>query len=339
MKVQRLHGVRDIRMHDESAPVPGADELLVRVKAVSLCGSDLHWFAEGGIGDVSLKTPIVLGHEFAGEIAEGARRGERVAVDPAIPCGRCEFCREGNPNFCLGMRFAGDGKFDGALREYVAWPEDGLHPLPENISFEEGALLEALGVALFAIDLGRLRTGFSVGIFGCGPIGLLMVQLARISGAAQIIATDKLPHRVQAARQFGATLALPSDAGKENAAILAATNGRGVDVAFEVAGENDAVETAIAAAKPGARVVLAGIPGDNRTSFTASIARRKGLSILLVRRMKHTYPRAIRLVEQGAVDVASLVTHRFPLTEAAQAFSAAEKRSGLKTVIEIGSSE
>jgi L-iditol 2-dehydrogenase len=324
-------------MHDEPAPVPGAGEVLVRVKAVCLCGSDIHWFAEGGIGDVGLTTPIVLGHEFAGEIAEGARRGERVAVDPAIPCGRCEFCREGNPNLCLGIRFAGDGKFDGALREYVAWPEDRLHPLPENISYEEGAILEALGVALFAIDLGHLRTGFSVGIYGCGPIGLLMVQLARISGAAQIIATDRLPHRVQAARQYGATLALQSDAGKENAAILAETNGRGVDVAFEVAGENDAVETAIATAKPGARVVLVGIPSDNRTTFTASTARRKGLTILMVRRMKHIYPRAISLVRRGAVDVASLVSHRSSLAEADRAFSEAEKRSGLKTVIEVGS--
>jgi L-iditol 2-dehydrogenase len=335
MKALRLHGIRDFRLHEEPVPVPEAGEALVRVRAVSVCGSDLHWFTEGGIGDVRLEKPVLLGHEFAGEIAAGPRSGEQVAVDPAIPCGRCEFCLEGNPNFCRQVRFAGDGKFDGALREYVAWPEECLHRLPEGISLDEGAILEAMGVGLHAVDLGHLRPGYRVGIFGCGPIGLLMVQMVRNSGAVQIIATDRLPHRVQAAREFGATLALQSDGGGENAAILEATEGRGVDVAFEAAGENDAVETAIATAKPGARVVLAGIPSDDRTSFTASTARRKGLTLVMVRRMKHTYPRAIALVQRGMIDVKSLVSRRFPLEEAERAFAEAEKRSGLKTVIEL----
>ena len=122
MQVVRLHSAGDLRLHDEPMPSPGPGESLVRVTAVSICGSDIHWFAEGGIGDARIKQPLVLGHEFAGVIAGGERSGERVAVDPAIPCGVCEFCLEGNPNFCTSMRFAGDGKFDGALREYVAWP-------------------------------------------------------------------------------------------------------------------------------------------------------------------------------------------------------------------------
>jgi len=335
MQVVRLHSAGDLRLHDEPMPVPGPGESLVRVAAVSVCGSDIHWFAEGGIGDARIKQPLVLGHEFAGVITGGERSGERVAVDPAISCGVCEFCLEGNPNFCTSMHFAGDGKFDGALREYVAWPTHCLFRLPESISDAEGALLEALGVGIHAIDLGHLRAGMSVGIFGCGPIGLLMVQLARISGATRIIATDKLPHRLEAAKSFGATNVFQAEGGTEAAEILAATNRRGVDVAFEVAGENDAVETAVAAAKPGARVVLVGIPADDRTTFAASTARRKGLTIKLVRRMKHTYPRAIALVEHGLVDVRSLVTHRFPLTEAKPAFVEAEKRSGLKVVVEM----
>jgi L-iditol 2-dehydrogenase len=335
MQVVRLHSAGDLRLHDEPMPSPGPGESLVRVSAVSICGSDIHWFAEGGIGDACIKQPLVLGHEFAGVIAGGERSGERVAVDPAISCGVCEFCLEGNPNFCTSMRFAGDGKFDGALREYVAWPTHCLFRLPESIGNVEGALLEALGVGIHAIDLGHLRPGMSVGIFGCGPIGLLMVQLARISGATHIIATDKLPHRLEAARSFGATNVFQAEGGQETAEILAATHRRGVDVAFEVAGENDAVETAVAAAKRGARVVLVGIPADDRTAFNASTARRKGLTIKLVRRMKHTYPRAIALVESGLVDVRSLATHRFLLTEAQSAFVEAEKRSGLKVVIEM----
>ena len=335
MQVVRLHGAGDLRLHDEPTPSPGPGESLVRVTAISICGSDIHWFAEGGIGDARIKQPLVLGHEFAGMIARGERSGERVAIDPAIACGVCEFCLEGNPNFCTSMRFAGDGKFDGALREYVAWPTHCLFRLPESIGNAEGALLEPLGVGIHAIDLGHLRPGMSVGIFGCGPIGLLMVQLARISGATHIIATDKLPHRLEAAKSFGATDVFQAEGGKETAEILAATHRCGVDVAFEVAGENDAVETAVAAAKRGARVVLVGIPADDRTTFTASTARRKGLTIKLVRRMKHTYPRAITLVEHGLVDVRSLVTQRFPLTQAKPAFVEAEKRSGLKVVVEM----
>jgi L-iditol 2-dehydrogenase len=335
MQVVRLHGAGDLRLHDEPMPSPGTGESLVRVTAVSICGSDIHWFAEGGIGDSHVKQPLVLGHEFAGVIADGERSGERVAIDPAIACGVCEFCLEGNPNFCTSMRFAGDGKFDGALREYVAWPAHCLFRLPDSIGNAEGALLEPLGVGIHAIDLGHLRPGMSVGIFGCGPIGLLMVQLARMSGATRIIATDKLPHRLQAAQSFGATDVFQAEGGHENVQILSATCDRGVDVAFEVAGENDAVETAVAVAKRGARVILVGIPADDRTAFNASTARRKGLTIKMVRRMKHTYPRAISLVERGLVDVHSLVTHRFLLTEAKPALVEAEKRSGLKVVIEL----
>lgn len=330
----RLHAAGDLRLHDEPMPVPGPDEALVRVTAVGLCGSDLHWFGEAGIGDARIAQPLVLGHEFAGVIDSGERRGERVAIDPAIPCEQCEFCHEGNPNLCIALHFAGHGADDGALREYVTWPFRCLHPLPVSMTDADGAMLEPLGVALHAVDLGKVKPGMTVGVFGCGPIGLLVLQVARAAGATPIIATDKLAHRLEAARSFGAAMVIQADRGRENADVWAATNGRGVDVAVEAAGENDAVESAIAASKPGGRVVLAGIPADDRTAFTASVARRKGLMIKLSRRMKHTYPRAIRLVQSGAVDVRSLVTHRFPLEKTNEAFVVAQKREGLKVIIE-----
>ena len=333
MRVIRLHTAGVLKLHDEPVPTPGADEMLVHVTAVGVCGSDLHWFSEGSIGDARLDHPLVLGHEFAGVISDG----QRVAVDPAVACGKCEYCLEGSPNFCEHMRFAGHGSDDGALREYVAWPTRFLYPLPDSISDAEGAMLEPFGVALYAVDLAGLRPGMRVGVFGCGPIGLLVVQLVRISGAVQIITTDKLPHRLGAAQAMGASITIPADAGREIPEIMSATRNRGLDVAFEVAGENEAVETAIAVTRPGGRVILAGIPADDRTSFTASVARRKGLSLQLVRRMKHTYPRAIRLVEQGLIDVRSVVSHHFPLEEAAGAFTVASKREGLKIIIDIES--
>jgi len=321
MRVARLYGVRDIRVSDEPAPPAGPDESLVRVTAVGLCGSDLHWYTEAGIGDARLDQPLAVGHEMAGVIEGGPRHGERVAIDPAIPCGRCEMCLRGHPNLCPSIRFAGHGKLDGGLRELMPWPTARLHTLPDTLSDADGAMLEPLGVALHALDLGHLRLGMTVGVFGCGPIGLLLVQLARLMGARAVYATEPLPHRQRAAEAYGAS-------------IVDDPAGLDVDVAFEVAGTDPAVETAMVAAGPGARVVLAGIPDGDSTTFPASVARRKGLTIAMVRRMKDTYPRAIDLVRRGVVDVSTVVSARYPLDAAAEAFEAAVARRGLKIVVE-----
>ena len=334
MKVARLHGVHDLRLHDEPDPQsPTAGQAVLRVTSIGVCGSDLHWFAESGIGDARLSRPLVLGHEFAGVALMGKYKGRRVAVDPAIACGECEFCVEGNPNFCSNMHFAGHGADDGAMRECMAWPEHLMFPLPDAINDADGVMLEPLGVAIHAVDLGHIRPGMSVAIFGNGPIGLLTLQMARLAGAADLFATEVLPHRIDAARNYGATNVIKAD-GTEAAQILSATNKRGVDVAFECAGENEAVEAAVAATKPGGTIVLVGIPSEDRTSFTASVARRKGLTIRMSRRMKHTYPRAIKLVERGMIDVRSMVTHHYPLVDSMKGFDTALRRDGLKVVIE-----
>ena len=331
MKSVRLYGTGKLQTHDEPVPVAGVGEKLVHIKSVGVCGSDLHWFSEGSIGDAKLNRPLVLGHEFAGETEDG----QRVAVDPAIPCGHCEFCELGHPNLCDNLIFAGHGEYDGALREYASFPTRCLFPIPDSLSYADGAMLEPLGVAIHTVDLGKLKAGMTVGVFGCGPIGLLVVQIAKLSGAANIFATDKLPHRVEAAKRFGADQAYVVDDNSQLSEIRAATQGRGVDVSFEAAGEQDAVDDAFAAVRPGGKVILAGIPDDDRTFFSASVARRKGLTIKLVRRMKHTYPRAIELVSKELVDVRSIVTHRFSLEECEEAFCVAERREGLKIIIEV----
>jgi L-iditol 2-dehydrogenase len=334
MKALRLHGPHDMRLHDEPQPKTGADQALLRITAVGICGSDLHWFSEAGIGDVTLDHPLIIGHEFAGIVEEGRLRGRRVAVDPQVPCDDCEFCREGNPNLCPTHIFAGLDADDGALRQFMSWPESAFHHLPDSLTDEDGAMLEPLGVAIHAVDLAHLRPGMTVGVIGCGPIGLLILQVARLAGATKIIATDKLSHRLDAARALGAAAVFQTGDDREEAgAILAETKQRGLDVLFEAAGENPAVETAIDTVKPGGRVILAGIPSDNRTSFDASTARRKGVTIMLVRRMKNTYPRATQLVVDGLVDVRSLVTHRFSMEHFEEAFAVALRREGLKVII------
>ena len=330
MKVVRIYGKRDLRLSDEPIPTPAPGMKLLRVKSVGICGSDLHWYSEGNIGTAKLTRPLVLGHEFSAVL----ENGERVAVDPALPCGKCESCLKGHPNICPNVKFAG-GDEDGALRDYIPWAEECIFPIPDNISDEDGAMLEPLGVAIHSVDLAHLKPGMTVGVFGCGPIGLLIIQLARLCGASNILATDVLPHRVEAAKACGATHAWCVQEQLEPQAWQAATHGRGVDVAFDVSGAKGAVNDAVDTAIPGGKVILAGIPEDDQTGFKASVARRKGLTLKLVRRMKHTYPRAIDLVIRGLVDVRSLVSHCFPLEGASEAFESAEKREGLKVVINL----
>ena len=331
MKALRLHGVADLRLHDEPEPSPSPGEILIDVTAVGLCGSDRHWLVEGSIGDAVLGAPFVLGHEFAGVVASGPRSGERVALDPAVPCNVCMVCRAGMPHLCPELRFAGHGSTDGALRTRLAWPERLAHPIPDAMTDVEAALIEPLGVALHALDLGHVREGTTAGLFGCGPIGLLLVQALTARGARVVVATDPLPHRRAAAEASGADRAVAPDA----LADVPLPDGLGVDVAFEAAGTDDAVADAIAAARPGGRVVLVGIPDGDRTSFEASAARRKGLTLLLCRRMTpEDMPRAIELAEGDRVDLAGLVGERHPLPAWEQAFEALVERRTLKVVVE-----
>jgi L-iditol 2-dehydrogenase len=327
MRVARLHGAEDLRLSDEARPQAGAGESVVRVEAVGICGSDLHWYEDGAIGDTGMASPLVIGHEFAGIAETGPLAGQRVAVDPAVPCERCDLCREGHPNLCPNVVFAGHGSCDGGLRQRLAWPTHRLHPLPDGLDGVAGAMLEPLGVAIHSVDLGHVPVGACVAVVGCGPIGLLIGQVAAAAGATVALAVDPLEHRREAAARAGAeTVLAPED--------VPAWEGPEVDVAFEAAGTDLAVDLALRAARPGARVVLAGIPSGDRTSFSASVARRKGITLVLVRRMKEVYPRAVRLAESGAVDLHSLVTHRFPLARVGEAFDLAAAREGLKVVVE-----
>jgi L-iditol 2-dehydrogenase len=324
VRVARLYGTGDIRVGDEPEPEPADGEALVRVTAVGICGSDLHWWTEGAIGDAKLSRPLVLGHEGAGVVAAGPRRGERVAIDPAIPCGVCRACRDGYHNLCYNVRFAGHGETDGMLREQMCWPARLLYPLPDQVSDAAGAMLEPLGVALHALDLGHVPFGGRVTMVGCGPIGLLLLQVLRARGAGAVTAVEPLPHRREAAARYGADEV--TDPGAD-------LTGYGADVAFEVAGTDDAVRLAMESVRPGGRVVLAGIPDRDVTSFPASLARRKGLTIAMVRRMNEVYPRAIGLAARGAVALDQLISRRAGLDDAVTAFAAAQRRVGLKILI------
>jgi len=327
----RLHGARDLRIDDVAEPPePGRGEALIRVTAAGICGSDLHTYQDGRIGDTAVTHPIVLGHEFAAEVLRVGPKamdgtgsalspGMRVAVDPAQACGWCEQCERGNPNLCLHLEFCGLFPHDGCYRERMNVTAHQCFPLPDSIDNASGVLLEPLGVALHATDLSHVRSGESVAILGAGPIGLLILQTVLLSGAVQVFVTDRLQWRLDLAERLGGSIINCTDADPV-ATVMEATNGRGVDVVIEAAWADETVQQAVDMARYGGSVTLVGIPADDRLVMSHSPARRKGLTVRFCRRMKHTYPRASQLVKAGRVDVRCLISHRFPLSEAAEAF-------------------
>ena len=323
MRAARLHAASDVRVAAEEAPAPAEGRTLVRVGAVGLCGSDLHWFLDGGIGDARIVDPAIPGHEIGGVALDGPFAGRVVAVDPAIPCFACDRCREGWTNLCPNVKFAGHGDTDGGMAEIISWPTDRLAPLPDGMDPEDAAVLEPLGVAIHAWDLGQVRLGDRIAVVGAGPIGLFLVQLARHALAASVVVVEPLAHRREAALRQGADAVFTPDE-------LPASE---VDVVFEACGNPDPVREAMTVVRRGGRVVLVGIPDEDVTTFPASLARRKGLTIAVVRRMPEVYQRAVDLASRGIVDLTAVISHRFGLDAAQDGFEFAASRGGLKVLI------
>ena len=346
MQAARLHGPKDIRIASEAGPGdPAPGEVTLAIKTVGLCGSDLHMYESARIGYTEIAAPFILGHEFMGEVvALGAgaldgnhqplRLGQRVAVEPAVPCWRCELCEHGHPNLCTNHFFYGLFPDDGALRERMHVAARNCFPMPQSLSDDAGPLLETLGVAIHALDLAKPRIGHTVAVIGVGPVGALITRLAALAGAARIIVFDKLDWRLDLASEFGATHAINVNACDPVVAVKDITGGRGVDVAIEAAWSDHTVQQAAEMARFGGRLVLVGIAPDDTIRLQHSVARRKGLSIIMARRMKHTYPRAIELASSGKVALDALVSHRFSLADTAHAYASnAAYETGLNKVI------
>jgi len=339
MRAAFLHRVGDLRLGELPHPLPAEDEILLKVLAVGLCGSDLHFYLEGGSEAFPLPVPLVLGHEIAAEVADeraesfGLTRGQLVAVDPAQPCGECEWCGRGQVNLCPHQYFVGSPPDrHGGLREYITAPRQNLFPVPASFSTATVALLELLGVAIHTVRLAALQGGETIVVLGAGPLGLLLLQVARDAGADRILVIDPLEYRADFALSLGA-----DGSGTDVDIVQELTEGRGADVVLEATDSPHGPAAAAEAGRIGGRLILAGIPAGDRFSLSAAVLRRKGMTIKLVRRMAHVYPQAIQLVEEGKVDLSPLATHRFPLEQTAEAFALqAERRDGvIKCVIEV----
>lgn len=326
MKAVKWFAPRDMRLVEAPEPEPRGFEALVRVESTGICGSDLHYYTEGRIGRSVITTPLILGHEYAGIVeavgqdADRSLVGKRVAVEPGIPCLRCEWCLRGRYNVCPSLQFPGGPPFDGALCEYVTVHAAFCFPVPEHMSGAEAAMIEPVAVALHTIDLAHLRPGETVAILGLGPIGLLTAQVARLAGATKIVGSDLHDYRVHAAARYGVDVALNAAREPTVEAVMEVTKGRGVDVAIDCARSTLTPELACRVACPAGRCVLTGISGEEYGAFPVDVARRKELTVTWCRRFRFNFPTAIDLVSRGRIEVRSLLTHSFPLEQARDAF-------------------
>ncbi len=326
-----LHGAQDLRLQERDVPSPGAGEARVAVEAVGLCGSDLHYYLDGRNGTNVLGEPAVLGHEIGGTVDETGPGtpdelvGHRVVVEPAVPCRTCPACVAGRYNLCPHSTCLGSPPADGGLTGYVTVPLAHLHPAPAGLAPAAVPTLEPLAVAVHALRRARFVPGQSVLVTGAGPVGLLVAQVARAWGAREVAISDVDPGRLQAAR----------DLGIERVLLAEELDGLRVDRGLECSGSPGGLAGALAATTPGGRVVLVGTMPAEDSATALSLVQRYEVDLVGTFRYAASFPMAVDLVARGAVEVSSLVTDRFPLSQVRDAFARAASGQGLKTVVDL----
>ncbi|WP_188985320.1 NAD(P)-dependent alcohol dehydrogenase [Saccharopolyspora thermophila] len=333
MRASVLRGVRDIALEERPVPKPGPREVLVQVTSVGTCGSDTHYYEHGRIGSFVVDGPLVLGHEAGGVVvARGSAAtrhalGQRVAVEPGVPCFTCPQCRGGRYNLCPDMRFFATPPIDGAFCEYVAVHEDFAYAVPDSISDDAAGLLEPLSVGVWACRRGRVGPGARVLITGAGPIGLVAAQTARAFGATEVVVTDVNPRRLALAAEVGATGTI------DVRQTALASSGYVPDVLLECSGVPSAAAEAIRTVGRAGRVVLVGMGGDE-LALPLSHVQNFEIELTGTFRYANTWPTAIDLAASGAVDLDRLVTHRFGLADVEQALTAsARDEAAVKAVV------
>lgn len=329
MRASVLVRAGELTVETRPVPVPSADQVIVRVNAVGICGSDVHYFHEGRIGDFVVEEPLVLGHEAGGTIVavgtdiDDSRVGERVSIEPQHPCRVCEFCRSGRYNLCPQIEFYATPPIDGAFAEYVAIQGDFAYAVPDSVSDDAAALMEPLSVAIAAVQKAGVRPGSRVLITGAGPIGIVTAQTARAFGATEIVISDPMAERRDVALRFGVTEAVDPAAGPL---------GSGYDAFVDASGSPVAVKQGISALKSGGVAVLVGM-GADEIALPVSTIQNRELIVTGVFRYANTWPTAIDLVASGAVDLDALVTGAFGLAEVREALDSASRPSTLKSIV------
>ena len=324
-----LYAPRDLRIEQRPVPAPSEGEVLVRILSVGVCGSDVHYYEHGRIGDFIVRSPLVLGHESSGQIVEvgkgvsSSRVGERVAIEPGEPCGRCDQCRTGRYNLCPNIRFHGTPPVDGTLSEFVAVKSELAYKVPDEISDNAAALLEPLSVGIWANRKAGTEAGTSLLIAGAGPVGLVTTMVARAVGATRIAVSDVNRNRLSAAMERGATeIAVP---GSDDIAGE-------FDAFIDCSGSSAAIDAGVRLVRPAGSVVLVGM-GADELRLPLAVVQQRELLITGTFRYANTWPTAIALAATGRVSLDELVTGEYGLAETEQALTAGRDPHSVKAVV------
>lgn len=343
MKAAVLTAIRKMEVREVPSPsIENDTDVLLKILAVGICGSDIQYYATGRIGDDSIRFPFIVGHECVAEVEKTGNRvrrvkpGDRVVVDPALTCGTCDQCLEGRPNTCRNLLFLGcPGQMEGCLAEYIVMPESNCHPVHDAVSVNQAILAEPLSIGIYAIRLLGGSIATSLAVLGSGPIGLSVALAARDKGVPKIYMTDRIGERVEAAQKAGAVWSGNPDHSDIIAEILE-REPLGLDAVFECCGDQEALDQAIELLKPGGKLMIVGIPKTDRIFLDPHRLRRKEISIHNVRRQNDCIPAAIDLIERLGNALDFMVTHAFPLDQAQEAFETVENYRGgvIKAIIQ-----
>ncbi|WP_342476906.1 NAD(P)-dependent alcohol dehydrogenase [Paenibacillus sp. FSL H7-0350] len=336
--------LKQMAMKDIDMPAVREGEVIVKLEVVGICGSDVHYLEHGRIGDFVVDGDFILGHECAGEVVElgpGVKHlkvGDRVALEPGVTCGQCEFCKSGKYNLCPDVQFLATPPYHGCLMDYIAYPENMAFKLPDNVSSEEGALVEPLAVGLHAAAQGGVKLGDRVVILGAGCIGLVTLLACKAYGATEIVVVDIIGKRLEAAMKLGATRVIHAKQENVLETIAAWTDGAGVDKVIETAGSEHTVKQTPYLVKRGGTIVLVGLAAKDIIDFDFMQIMFKEAGIKSVFRYRNLYPAAIGAIADGKIDVKGIVTNEFNFEETQQAFDYVinNKEDVVKAVIKMG---
>ena len=327
MKAMMLTGIRQMEMMDIPEPeLVNSNDVKIKMSVVGICGSDIHYFTQGQIGTQKVKYPFTLGHEGAGEVVEVGKSvkrvkpGDKIAIEPAMPCWECDQCLVGRHHTCRKLRFLGcPGQAEGCLMEYIVMPETSCFPLTGSLTPDHGSISEPMAIGVYAVKKSGGVKGLNIGIFGYGPIGMSVMLAARTKGVENIYVTDIIDERIVIARKEGALGA--GNPQKENIVRKIINEEKlGLDIAFECCGKQEAFDQAVDLLKPGGKLVVVGIPEFDRWSMNVETTRRREISLQFIRRQVDCVDEALELMENGLINIDNMVTHRFPLEKTKEAF-------------------
>lgn len=338
-----MQGTNKMVWKDVEVPKIDKNHVLIKVKTVGICGSDLHYYQHGKIGDFVVEEDFILGHEASGEVVKigedvkNLKVGDRVALEPGVTCGKCEFCKSGKYNLCKDVEFFATPPYHGVFQNYVAHPEDMCFRLPDNVSYKEGAMVEPLAVGLHASGEGQVGLGHTVVIFGTGCIGLSSLLASKARGASNIIVVDMMENRLNKALELGANHAINAREVNAVEKIMEITGDRGADVVIETAGAIPTVKQTVDVVRRGGTIVLVGMAPKDEIEFNFAKLMGKEAQIKTIFRYRNLYPVAINAISSGSIDVSGIVSHEYDFEDTMEAmeYTIANPDKVIKTVINM----